>query len=66
MEILIKNIIPFIITQNEISLNLTKYIQDLYTENNTVLLRKEKRHTINMDWETHIIKMSLMSQPDIL
>ena len=43
MKIEIKNIIPFIITQN--------CIQDLYTENNTMLLRK-KRHTITMDWET--------------
>ena len=48
MEIEIKNIIPFIITQN--------YIQDLYTENNTMLLRKEKRHTITMDWETQHYK----------
>lgn len=35
-----------------LSINLTKYVQDLYNKNYTILIKGMERHTMFMDWQT--------------
>lgn len=48
-----------------LSINLTKYVQDLYNKNYTILIKGMERHTMFMDWQTQYGKDHFPNKIDI-